>query len=77
MQKKRQSKQLDAAQKRFAAAMEDMSPEKIVREAPLKSVTAALFAGALTAIASGSIRALPLPVRDIYTLCSRLYRSGR
>ncbi len=76
MQKNRPSEDLEAAKKRFAAAMEEMSPIKLVRAAPVKSVGAALFAGALTAFATGSLRALPLPLRDIYTICSRLYRAS-
>lgn len=74
MQKKRQSEDLDAAKKRFAAAMEEISPKEVIRAAPLKSAGVAVLAGALAAFASGSLRALPLPLRDIYLLCSRFSR---
>ncbi|WP_279008464.1 hypothetical protein [Synergistes jonesii] len=66
--------ELAAAKKRFAAAMDDMALDRVIRRAPLQSVAFAAFAGALVAVAAGSLRAVPIPIREIYSVYNRLAR---
>lgn len=54
--------------------MDDMALDRVIRRAPLQSVAFAAFAGALVAVAAGSLRAAPIPIREIYSVYNRLAR---
>lgn len=63
------------AKKNFAAAMDEMSPAKIIKSHPLESAAAAAGAGVLTALSGRRLLTLILPITELLSLYGK-FKSG-
>lgn len=64
------------AKKNFAAAMDEMSPAKIIKSRPLESAAAAAAAGALTAFSGRRLLTLIFPITELISLYGKMKNGG-
>ncbi len=63
------------AKKNFAAAMDEMSPAKIIKSYPLESTATAVGAGVLTALSGRRLLTLIFPITELLSLYGK-FKSG-